>query len=307
MARDLGFDPAKNEPFYFLSYNSEDMERVGQYARAAVARGLSLWYDKGIEVGSKWERSIADHIGDCEAVVMFLSRGIFKKAESYVYKEYEMATSYFDKKVVIVLLDNVEKREVPRQFVSWWIDINHMQCIHAYQLESIEACVTQIMNAVGFESKQTPAKEEETSSTPVAKEDENKHTRKDKKEGKSSATDDKTRLEAVRRKLAAAEEKSKGKTADEGKKEDPTEEKKSDGMSPLEAMRRKLAKKETPKEEPKKDAPSKELPEDLSEEAKKAIEAKERVYKMKCALHGADSEPAKTAQRDLEETRKKYI
>jgi spore maturation protein SpmB len=48
-----------------------------------------------------------------------------------VRKEYTMATEYFDKKVYVVILDQVEKREIPFDKVPFWIDIQEKQCINA--------------------------------------------------------------------------------------------------------------------------------------------------------------------------------
>ena len=149
MAGYLGVDVTKGENFFFISYNTEDMSRVSQYVKALSSKGLPIWYDYGIEVGSKWATTIADRIKNSEAVIVFLSRNIFEKKESFVHKEFEMARDYFNKEIYVVILDDIKKSEVPLRYISWWIDINHLQCILATQY-SISECTDKILKAVGF-------------------------------------------------------------------------------------------------------------------------------------------------------------
>ena len=160
MARDLGIKSTAKSPFYFLSYNSEDQERVKVFAEFLDKNKIPLWYDNGIEIGDKWEKTIADRICDCESVIMFISKGIFQKPESYVHKEFEMARDYFEKKIIIVLLDKIAKKDVPRQYVSWWIDITHMQCINAAEYGNVAECAIRVMQAIGYDVQKTEPKEE---------------------------------------------------------------------------------------------------------------------------------------------------
>ncbi len=155
MARDLGFAPTHANNFYFLSYNSEDQHRVSRYAKHIAERGLPIWYDKGIEVGSLWEKSIADHIEKCQCFVMFVTRGIFTKAKSYVKSEFEMATM-FKKKVVVVLLDEITIADIDNQYKLWWIDILHTQCINAYECDTVKQCADKIFDALGFDEASQP-------------------------------------------------------------------------------------------------------------------------------------------------------
>lgn len=69
MASYLGFKPSDNPKYYFLSYNKEDADRVGEIAGLMSRAGIELWYDKGIEYGEKWERIIAEKIYGCQALV----------------------------------------------------------------------------------------------------------------------------------------------------------------------------------------------------------------------------------------------
>jgi len=156
MAGYLGVDVVKDGKYYFISYNTEDMDRVGEYVKALAGKGLPIWYDYGIEVGSKWEGTIAKRIHDSEAVVIFLSRNIFMKEQSFVHKEFEMARDFYDKKIYVVLLDDIKNQEVPERYVSWWIDIKHLQCIPAPNY-SVEECADKLMAALGLAPIAAPA------------------------------------------------------------------------------------------------------------------------------------------------------
>lgn len=156
MAGYLGVEVAKDSKYYFISYNTEDMDRVSAYVKALAGKGLPIWYDYGIEVGSQWEGTIAKRIHDSEAVVIFLSRNIFSKEQSFVHKEFEMARDFYDKKIYVVLLDEIQNKEVPDRYVSWWIDIKHLQCILA-PMYSVDETAEKLMNALGFAPVSVPA------------------------------------------------------------------------------------------------------------------------------------------------------
>jgi len=150
MSRYLGVEACNQGLFYFISYNSEDESTVSMYAKEMKHYDFPLWYDDGILVGEKWEKQIADNIEKCEAVIMFLSKKLFAKDDSYVHKEYKMAKDFFGKKIYIVLLDEVDKKDIPNRFLMWWIDAQELQWIYASQFASVHECVEKIMETVGF-------------------------------------------------------------------------------------------------------------------------------------------------------------
>ena len=134
MACYLGFRPSDNPKYYFLSYNSEDADRVGEIAGQMSRAGIALWYDKGIEYGEKWERTIAEKIYGCQAVVLFFTRGILDKEDSFVEKEYKMARTY-RKNVYVVMMDEIDHRDVPTGKMFWWNEIMELQCIEAHVID----------------------------------------------------------------------------------------------------------------------------------------------------------------------------
>lgn len=132
MYRYLGFKPT-NKPFYhFLSYNREDADRVGEIAKLLPEAGINVWYDGGIEPGEKWETIIAERIAHCQVVILFFTKGILTKPESFAVKEYWWAKEYRARKIIVVLMDQVESYGIPDHKGFWWIDIKKHQNIIAY-------------------------------------------------------------------------------------------------------------------------------------------------------------------------------
>ena len=130
MSAYLGFQPTKNPVFYFVSYNNEDAHRVGPIAKTMSHSGINLWYDHGIEYGDNSEITITERIQNVQAVILFFTKGILKKNNSYVQREYKIATQFYDRKVYVIMLDEIKKEEIPVAKVAWWIDINEKQCIN---------------------------------------------------------------------------------------------------------------------------------------------------------------------------------
>jgi len=110
MARDLGFEPSNAEHgYYFISYNSEDFERVGAIAAELNAAGVKLWYDRGLEYGSRgWKEQISEKIAGCEGLLFFYTHGMIQKEHSGAKEEYDAAhTANKDDKVYIIPLDDM--------------------------------------------------------------------------------------------------------------------------------------------------------------------------------------------------------
>jgi len=52
MATYLGFDPTAKDDYLFISYNSEDCDRISKVLQGLPENDVPLWYDYGIEYGS---------------------------------------------------------------------------------------------------------------------------------------------------------------------------------------------------------------------------------------------------------------
>lgn len=154
MSSYLGFQPTKSKDYYFISYNNEDADRVGVITQKIAAAGVNLWYDHGIEYGDNWETVITERIQNAQAIVLFFTEGILQKSNSYVQKEYKIATEFFGKKVYVVLLDQIEKDEVPVEKVAWWMSINEKQCITGFEYTDTARLARDIIGALHGEKRQ---------------------------------------------------------------------------------------------------------------------------------------------------------
>ena len=152
MSNYLGFNPTDNPVYYFVSYNSEDAHRTGEIAKVMSHSGINLWYDYGIEYGDNWENVISERLNNAQALILFFTKGILQKNNSYVQKEYKMATRFFKKKVYVILLDNIDDSEVPVDKVAWWIDINDNQCIKGYEFPDPHLLTENVAAALGIQS-----------------------------------------------------------------------------------------------------------------------------------------------------------
>ena len=132
MSRYLGVPSTDKGLYYFISYNSEDENRVKEFVKIMHRYNSPFWYDDGLKTGEAWEESIATHIRDSEGMILFMSKKLLSKPNSYVYLEYKMAREAFNKKVYVVLLDEIKNDEVPPNFLGWWFRLTQLQCIEAY-------------------------------------------------------------------------------------------------------------------------------------------------------------------------------
>lgn len=130
----LGFIPTESEEYYFVSYNTDDAGRVGPILQKLSAKGAELWYDYGLDYGEGWEETIAERISKSKAVLMFITKDIFQKENSYVKKEYSMARRFLNKTVYVILLDEITNSDVPTKMLSWWIDLTEEQTVNAFSL-----------------------------------------------------------------------------------------------------------------------------------------------------------------------------
>lgn len=160
MAEDFGFNPCSEPGYYFISYNSEDAERVGAIARKLHSNNVPLWYDYGIPYGEKWEAIIAEKIKKSQAVILFFTKGILFKEDSYVKKEYRIATKNFKKKVYVVMLDYIDVESVPLDKVFWFNDIRDNHNIDIVDINDPDIISNEIMSAIDIktgEKKQNQA------------------------------------------------------------------------------------------------------------------------------------------------------
>ena len=166
MSNYLGFEPTDSPVYWFVSYNNEDAERVSDLACAMNDAGIPLWYDYGIEYGEKWAWQINEKIAGAQAMILLLTKGVLQKDNSYVQKEYRIAAEA-GTKIIVLLVDEITKQDVPVRKLDWWVDIREKQCLELYKLDRQDKAVEEIRRALKAPAKsetgeQRQAREPET-------------------------------------------------------------------------------------------------------------------------------------------------
>ena len=147
MARDFKFDPVTTPPYYFISYNSQDTERISAICQELNRRGVPMWYDKGLLSGEKWEKQIAYYIKNCHEVILFVTKKLMERENPFVHKEYMIAREYH-KKIHIIMLDDIKFEDVSVDLNVWFIELKKLQDIcpppHAKPVQVADAMERQI-------------------------------------------------------------------------------------------------------------------------------------------------------------------
>ncbi len=154
MSRYLGFTPAELESgYYFISYNNQDANRIQPLVMELFKSGMPLWYDYALKYSQEWQKQIARKIDGANAVILFLTKGVVEKDASYVRKEYDMATQYFNKTVFVVKLDNIRNSDIPVDSVPWYMEVNMHHIIDLTEVTELTQQIGLICTALGFAEK----------------------------------------------------------------------------------------------------------------------------------------------------------
>ena len=134
MSEFLDFYPTKESDYYFLSYNSEDMPRVKKIANELSGK-IPIWYDYDIPYGDEWEKTISKKIADAKAILLFFTKGILFKHDSYVQKEFKIA-NLLKKDIYVILVDTfddileaIDGPEFLKENAAFWVEITNKQNI----------------------------------------------------------------------------------------------------------------------------------------------------------------------------------
>ena len=61
------------EPYIFISYSHKDSDRVFPILKYLDEKGYRIWYDEGIDPGTEWPESIAQHLMHSAVCIAFIS------------------------------------------------------------------------------------------------------------------------------------------------------------------------------------------------------------------------------------------
>ena len=148
MARDLEITPCENEPFYFISYNTEDKDVVKEYVKELEKRDIPMWYDGGVRLGDDWEVELVRKIRASEGVIMFLSNNMAQKKDSYVVDEFDTIKRFSNKKIFFVFLDMVDLCALPDEYVPIWRTAIKKQGVPAYE-DGLTVSVNKLVKELG--------------------------------------------------------------------------------------------------------------------------------------------------------------
>ena len=155
MAREFGFEPVTAPPYYFISYNSQDAARVSAICRELHSRGVPMWYDKGLLSGEKWERQITLQVKNCHEMILFVTKNLMARENPYVYKEFVFARQ-FNKKIHIVMLDEIRFEDVSDDLKGWFVDMKALQGVFVSDVSAPAEAADAMERLIGFVKKPEP-------------------------------------------------------------------------------------------------------------------------------------------------------
>ncbi len=127
------FTAEDTKPYIFISYAHGDTDRIFPIIKGLYEKGWRVWYDQGIEINTNYHEVIANHIKDCEVVVLFVTH-------TSVVREYviDVEIAYaleLGKKIVFCALDSGAK--IPDRILTQTTDCNVYPRTDAENLQSV--------------------------------------------------------------------------------------------------------------------------------------------------------------------------
>lgn len=92
-----------SEPYIFFSYSHKNQESIIRFVKMLSDAGFNVWYDEGIECGTKWDDYIADKLEGAALFISFVSRPYL---ESNICKDELRYAEKKNKNILIVFLDD---------------------------------------------------------------------------------------------------------------------------------------------------------------------------------------------------------
>ena len=132
------FEPYNgNEPYIFISYSHKDDCRVAPILERLHKEGFKIWFDDGIDWGSEWPESIAEHLEKCSVFIAFHSEN--SVVSSNCQDEINFAVSK-EKKILSVYLEETELSK------GTDLRISRHQATYFYQYDNEEEFFERLIN-----------------------------------------------------------------------------------------------------------------------------------------------------------------
>lgn len=81
--------------YVFISYLRSEHELIEPFLSALDREGIEVWIDReGLELGHDWKERIARAINKADAFVLFASRDLATRSDSFVHQELAIASEY---------------------------------------------------------------------------------------------------------------------------------------------------------------------------------------------------------------------
>ena len=117
----------------FISYASEDYDLAGKVAQKFKDYGATVWFDKAaLNLGEKYEKTIAQNIQECKRFVPILSFTTLKEGRRFFKKEWKLAIEEAEYRlnepyispIVVDDMDPFSEHAIPTEFTKYAHIIN---------------------------------------------------------------------------------------------------------------------------------------------------------------------------------------
>ena len=136
----------------FISYSSNDQDRVVKLADKLRTAGVSIWVDEsGIGAATLWSKEIAGAIKGCKVLVLMVTPNSVKSKN--VVKEVSLASEQ-NKQILPVIL---EPTQIPEALEYHLAGIQHLDVDGMSASESSEEILPALQRLVGMESEEANA------------------------------------------------------------------------------------------------------------------------------------------------------
>ena len=136
----------------FISYSSQDQDRVVKIADKLRSAGVSIWVDEsGIGAATLWSKEIAGAIKSCRVLVLMVTPN--SVTSKNVVKEVSLAAEQ-NKQILPVIL---EPTEIPEALEYHLAGIQHLDVNGMSASESAEEILPALQRLLGVESEEAAA------------------------------------------------------------------------------------------------------------------------------------------------------